>query len=270
MLYWVQGESLKEMKVVHPSREEARHLADRCAKLLREQFGVQRVILFGSAAGDAPWHSRSDLDLVVEGLRPENHLAALNSCYELLPPGLELDLIPVESAWPELRARIEGEIKMPEEPMEALAFEIQNELHNLERVVEELTEFLQDAPVKPPKIQIQGTAKYLHDFYNGVERIFERIAVRLDEDVPAGFNWHTLLLQRMGQPFGSRRSAVIDRPLEIELSEYLRFRHLFRHTYGYDLEWERVQELGQALPDVLRTLKTQVETFLSALAATEE
>jgi predicted nucleotidyltransferase len=258
------------MKAVYPSREEARHLAERCAKLLREQFGVQRVILFGSAAGDAPWHSHSDLDLAVEGLRPENHLAALNSCYELLPPGLELDLIPVESAWPELRARIEGEIKMPEDPMEALTFEIQSELHNLERVVERLVKFLAHAPNEPDEMQVQGAGKHLHDFYNGVERIFERIAVRVDEDVPVGSNWHTLLLQRMGQPFGARRPAVIDRPLEIELSEYLRFRHVFRHTYGYDLEWERVQELGQALPDVLKTLKTQVEAFLSALAATGE
>ena len=42
------------------SRDEARYLADCCAQLLREQFGVRRVVLFGSAAGDAPWHSHSD------------------------------------------------------------------------------------------------------------------------------------------------------------------------------------------------------------------
>lgn len=74
------------MEVTSLSRDEAHHLADRCATLLREQFGVRRVILFGSAAGDAPWHSRSDLDMAVEGLRPEDHLRALNACYELLPP----------------------------------------------------------------------------------------------------------------------------------------------------------------------------------------
>lgn len=78
--------------------------------MLRQRFGVKRVILFGSAAGDAPWHSRSDLDLAVEGLRSEDHLRALNACYELLPPGLELDLVPLESAWPEMRARILGEV----------------------------------------------------------------------------------------------------------------------------------------------------------------
>jgi predicted nucleotidyltransferase len=254
------------MKGISLSRDEAHHLAERCAALLREQFGVRRVVLFGSAAGDAPWHNRSDLDLAVEGLPPEDHLRALNACYELLPPGLALDLIPLESAWPEVRAGIEGEVEMPEDPLEALAFEIANEFRNLERVAERLSEFLQRAPAKPDDIQVQGGGKYLHDFYNGVERIFERIAVRLDDDLPAGPNWHTLLLQRMGQPFGSRRPAVIDRGLEVKLADYLRFRHLFRHTYGYDLEWERVRELGQALPGVLEALRAQVVAFLSALA----
>ncbi|HID62855.1 MAG TPA: hypothetical protein EYP49_08990 [Anaerolineae bacterium] len=114
---------------------------------------------------------------------------------------------------------------------------------------------------------MQGGAKYLHDFYNGTERIFERVAVRVDGDLPAGPNRHTLLLRRMGQPFGSRRPAVIDQALENKLANYLRFRHLFRHTYGYDLEWKRVRELGQALPGVLETIKTQLAAFLSTLAA---
>lgn len=249
------------------SQDEARHLADRCAQLLREQFGVRRVVLFGSAAGDAPWHSRSDLDLAVEGLRPEDHWRALSACYSLLPSGLELDLIPLESAWPELRAYIEGEVQMPEEPLEALAFEIENELGRLERSAERLAEFLKRAPTELDEVEVQGGAKYLHDFYNGIERIFERIAVRVDGDLPTGYSWHTLLLQRMGQPFGSRRPAVIDRALENELANYLRFRHLFRHTYGYDLEWRRIRELGQALPGVLEVIRSQLAAFLSTLAA---
>lgn len=248
------------------SREEAQELAERCATLLREQFGARRVILFGSTAGDAPWHSRSDLDLAVEGLPPEKHWQALHACYELLPPELTLDLIPLESAWPELRARIVGEVEIPEDPVEALTFEVKSELQRLTQVVREVDEFLQSAPSELGEVQVQGGAKYLHDFYNGVERIFERIAVRVDEDLPAGPNWHTLLLQRMRLPFGSRRPAVIERPLEVQLSEYLRFRHLFRHTYGYDLKWGRVRELSRKLPGLFRDLENQLNAFLSSLA----
>jgi predicted nucleotidyltransferase len=252
------------MKRATLSRSEAQELADRCSRLLREQFGAKRVILFGSAAGDAPWHSQSDLDLAVEGLSSPDYWPALTACYELLPPGMKLDLILMEAAWPELRARLEGTVIMPEEPAAALAFEVGNELKNLERLVERLTKFLEDAPGKPDELQIQGIGKYIHDFYNGAERIFERIAVRVDGDLPAGPSSHTLLLQRMGQPFAAR-PAVIDRPLEMALAEQLRFRHLFRHTYGYDLEWGRVAELGRALPALLQQLSAQLAAFLVAI-----
>jgi predicted nucleotidyltransferase len=224
-------------------------------------------MLFGSAAGDAPWHARSDLDLAVEGLRPEDYLAALTACYELLPRGVELDLVPLESAWPELRARILGEVDMPADSVQALRFEIESEFRNLERMVERVQENLAAMVAEPREIEVQGLAKYVHDFYNGVERIFERIAVRLDGDLPAGPSCHTRLLQRMGQPFPDVRPAVIDRALETELVDYLRFRHLFRHTYGYDLEWKRVQELSHALPDVLEALKAQLTDFVSELEA---
>lgn len=247
------------------SQEEACRLADRCATLLQERFGVRRVVVFGSVAGEAPWHGRSDLDLAVEGLHAEDHLQALAACYELLPPGLELDLVPLESAWPELRARILGEVKMPEEPLEALRLEVESELRYLERLVRRVERSLEDAPPEPDEVEVQGIAKYVHDFYNGVERIFERIAVRVNGDLPPGPSWHTLLLQRVAQPFPSVRPAVIDRSLEVHLIEYLRFRHLFRHTYGYDLDWKRVRELSQALPGVMDRLQAHLSAFLMQL-----
>ena len=247
------------------SQEEARCLAERCVTLLKEQFGVRRVIVFGSLVGDTPWHSRSDLDLAVEGLRPESHLRALAACYEILPQGLDLDLVPLESARPELRARILGEVKMPEEPLEALRLEVEAEIHDLERLVQRVERSLKDTSAEPSEIEVQGIAKYVHDFYNGVERIFERIATRVDHDLPPGPGWHTLLLRRMTLPFATARPAVIDRSLEVTLVEYLRFRHLFRHTYGYDLDWERVRALSRALPGVADGLRKQLSTFLSAL-----
>jgi predicted nucleotidyltransferase len=46
------------------TREEALRAAEACSRLLREQFGARAVYVCGSAAGEAAWHPRSDLDLV--------------------------------------------------------------------------------------------------------------------------------------------------------------------------------------------------------------
>ncbi|NIO71857.1 MAG: hypothetical protein GTN71_23215 [Anaerolineae bacterium] len=45
------------------------------------------------------------------------------------------------------------------------------------------------------------------------------------------------------------------------LDEYLRFRHLFRNVYGFDLEWERCRELLDDLPATFGRLSQRLETF---------
>ena len=59
--------------------------AEACRRLLKERFGARRVILFGSLAGQGPWHGRSDIDLAVQGLAPDEFFAAYSACRDLLP-----------------------------------------------------------------------------------------------------------------------------------------------------------------------------------------
>jgi predicted nucleotidyltransferase len=246
-------------------REEARHAAEACIKHLTERFPVKSVSLCGSLAGESPWHARSDIDLVVEGLAPEDYIAALTELWELVPPGLELDLIRLEEAPPGLARRMRGDEKMPEDPKQALEVEIREQLESLEQVVQRIRDYLPRAPSEPPEPDIAWVGKLVHDFYNGVERIFERIAVRMDEDVPPGPRWHTDLLRRMEGTWTGKRPSVIDHALALRLLEYLRFRHLFRYTYGYELLWRNLQPLAVAIPEVFGELRQQLQTFLSLL-----
>ncbi|MFQ6100788.1 MAG: nucleotidyltransferase family protein [Anaerolineae bacterium] len=247
------------------SKAEALASAQACAKLLKRRFGARQVILFGSLAGQGPWHDRSDIDLAVEGLAPADYFRALSACWELLPQGINLDLVPMEDARPELRAHILGEMTMPSEPHEALRHEIQLELDNLDRITGSTQALLARLPAQPDEYQIRSIGSLLHDFYSGVERIFERIAIRLDGDLPTGPSWHTYLLKRMTSPWTEVRPATIDRALATRLQDYLRFRHLFRHTYAFDLKWEKCQGLAEGMAETLEALRTQLMAFLSSL-----
>lgn len=100
---------------LHLPQQEARDLAARCATVLRQRFGAKRVILFGFVVGDGTWHSGSDLDLAVEGIAPEQFFPAWVALREILPPGLEVDLVDLEHASEALRARVLGEKPMSEE-----------------------------------------------------------------------------------------------------------------------------------------------------------
>ena len=245
--------------------ERAQAAAEECIRHLRERFHAKEVYLCGSLAGESPFHERSDIDLVVEGLLPRDYFEALQELWELLPPDLELDLIRLENAPPGLIRRIRGETKMPEQPKEALKVEIEEQLLTLRRVVNEAQEYLARAAVEPGHLEIAGVGKLVHDFYNGVERIFERIALRIDEDVRPGVHWHIDLLRRMERPWGEKRGAVVSHALALRLLKYLRFRHLFRHTYGYELLWEEIKPLAEELAGVFDELSRELEQFLAKL-----
>ncbi|MEO0248161.1 MAG: nucleotidyltransferase domain-containing protein [candidate division WOR-3 bacterium] len=96
---------------------QARQAAWECAHRLYETYGVQRVYLIGSVARGTFFHERSDIDLVVEGLPPQRYFQALADLWRRLPPGMELDLIPLEDAHPELRALVLQEGVVLDEPV---------------------------------------------------------------------------------------------------------------------------------------------------------
>jgi len=121
---------------------------------------------------------------------------------------------------------------------EELKEEIKIEIDNLERLNREMKQLLTKIEDKPSFIEVRAAGSILHDFYCGVERILERIALSVDKNLPKGENWHIELLLQMAKPLAEIRDMIITKALLQNLKEYLRFRHLFRHIYGFELKWD--------------------------------
>ncbi|MEW6753353.1 MAG: nucleotidyltransferase domain-containing protein [Candidatus Latescibacterota bacterium] len=242
-------------------RQEACLASERCAAALRERFGARRVVLFGSAAGDGPWHERSDLDLAVEGLSPAALRAAEGYLESLVPAWLRVDLVPVEHAAPAVLARILGEKTMPPDALANLTERVAGELASVERVVAGLQDALGRTGERVDEFGARALASYVEDFYSGCERMCQRVALALDGTLPAGEEWHRQLLRQMGQPGGGGRPAVFDAPLLLDLDEYRRFRHRSRHLYGYELEAERVLSLARGVEPLFVQVREAVGRF---------
>ncbi len=52
-------------------------------------------------------------------------------------------------------------------------------------------------------IYMESLALKLHNFYNGCERIFEKIAVDINGGIPGSFDWHKRLLHSSGNLNGN-------------------------------------------------------------------
>jgi uncharacterized protein len=80
------------------------HKARQCTSFLKKQYHVKTVFVIGSLV-KGKFHDRSDIDLVVEGLSPRLYIDALTDLYDLLLPGMELNLIPFEDAFDSLKQK---------------------------------------------------------------------------------------------------------------------------------------------------------------------
>lgn len=142
--------------------------------------------------------------------------------------------------------------------------ETEKELENLEKLNREMTEIL--GHPGPSFLETRAAGSVLHDFYSGMEKIFKRIASRIDRDVPSGEDWHTDLLTRMAIPLDNIRPRVISDTLKEQLAEYMRFRHLFRNIYGFELKWERCGMLGQKMEETFKAFQSEMREFLHFIA----
>ncbi len=108
-------------------------------------------------------------------------------------------------------------------------------------------------------------AYHLHNLYNAFENIFQNIAAFFENSVEDKGRWHSQLLERMCLDVMPLRPAVIDAVAYDALDELRRFRHLFRHAYGIELDPLRLQ-LVMTKATVLRTVYgEQVDAFVGFL-----
>ena len=102
-----RSEFLEQMK---QRQKRGWEIARQCARVLKEQFGVSRVVLFGSMLNPEEMSPRSDIDLAVWDL-PESELfragAAIERGHEF-----SVDLVEAQKAKPHIRKAIEKGVEL--------------------------------------------------------------------------------------------------------------------------------------------------------------
>jgi predicted nucleotidyltransferase len=113
-------EQMAEYRATHKKRQEAARqkldegfdrawkTARRGAEILRSEFQVDRVVVFGSLTNRELFHLRSDIDLAVWRLPDKDYLRALGLLLDLSPE-FSVDLVPFKDATESLRQVIESE-----------------------------------------------------------------------------------------------------------------------------------------------------------------
>lgn len=113
---------------------------------------------------------------------------------------------------------------------------------------------------EPDFIEITAVGGILHSFYNGIENIFVLLGKSLNFDFKTSPQWHRNLVDCMfAQP------DFLPSDLRLLLTEYMGFRHFFRHTYGYTIKWEKCSHLFLGLLDFWQTVKAAITRYVELM-----
>ncbi|MBN2033594.1 MAG: hypothetical protein JW836_09975 [Deltaproteobacteria bacterium] len=152
----------------------------------------------------------------------------------------------------------------------ALAGRITQTLMDIDRIVRRAELLLTKSRSTGDEGYMDGVALNLHNFYTGIESIFEDIARTVDGAVPEGANWHQELLVQMAADLAGSRPPVIRRSTRDSLDEYRAFRHLVRNVYTFNLRPKRLSDLVERIRICFMDLRSDLEEFGRFLQALEE
>lgn len=107
-----------------------------------------------------------------------------------------------------------------------VAERIRQELTDLEQVIARAERAITAAHQRPEDqdLYVDSAALNLHDFYTGLERIFQQIATTVDGNLPTGGEWHRDLLYQVQADLPDLRPPVLSTDAVKALDEFLRFR----------------------------------------------
>lgn len=147
-------------------------------------------------------------------------------------------------------------------PHEKLVKKVEFELDQIDKLLNRYDDLINKSRKEEiDTVELAALASIIHSFYNGIENILLLIAKNIDGIVPGGSNWHKDLLTQMGRETGSRKK-VVSEELKIELFKYLAFRHFYRHSYSFNLEWKEMKDLVDSIQIVKNNFEQEIKKFL--------
>jgi hypothetical protein len=127
--------------------------------------------------------------------------------------------------------------------LDVLREEIGIQLERMDATVREIVAIQTDLASRRPTVrETAATAAFLADFYTGIENILKRISRCYGVPMPTGDDWHVELFGRFCEPGSQGLPVVFDTEQKKSLAKYRQFRHVVRHGYAMQLDWERMAE----------------------------
>ena len=113
----------------------------------------------------------------------------------------------------------------------------------------------------PDFVEASAAGSFLQSFYNGIESIILLIFKSVKENIPNDLQWHKKLFEQAFET-NEKRTFIFENESKEQFAEYLSFRHYFRHSYGYEINWDRLKPLINDVEELWEILEEDINKFI--------
>lgn len=110
-------------------------------------------------------------------------------------------------------------------------------------------------------------AYLLHNLYCALEELFQEVAKTFENRIEDPSRFHRELLKRMRLEIPNIRPKLLSEGCCFILDEMRGFRHVFRHSYDYELSPARVEDLKNRVVAGWDKIQTDLKVFEDFLKA---
>jgi len=135
----------------------------------------------------------------------------------------------------------------------------EGEFKNIERVIDELYSIYKPEKPEYTLAEQAAMATFIISIYSGVENILKQMLIFDKLDIKDSSEEHEKVLRKAGE------IGILPPDLHQIFHKYLSFRNYLMHTYIFNIKWEELKALVDAIRDVVRRFKSEVEEYIQII-----
>lgn len=133
------------------------------------------------------------------------------------------------------------------------------EFKNIDKSVDELFSIVSPDKSEYTVSELAAISTFVFNTYIGIENILKQMLLFDGLDVTDSPQWHEKVLKKAGE------IGILPPDLLQILLRYLSFRNFFVYSYIFNIKWEELKLLVDAIKDVLQRFKSEVQEYMETI-----
>lgn len=134
-----------------------------------------------------------------------------------------------------------------------------DEFNNIDRVMNELFSVYDPAELEHTIANQAAIGALMLNVYSGIEVILKQMLVFDKLNIEDSPGWHEKVLRKAGE------IGILPPDYIQMLSKYLAFRNYFMYTYIFNIQWEDMKALVDALKDLVDKIHAEVDEYMQTI-----